>query len=70
MLNVFLHDLALLPLARLSLVSVGSRRVDTMCSRRGFTDSTVIGLRLKGLLDLQHMAQALVLDDCTLIDFD
>lgn len=40
-----------------------------MRSRRRFTDSAVIALRLKRLRDQQHMAQTLVLDDGTLIDF-
>ncbi|KUY95470.1 hypothetical protein WS50_29295 [Burkholderia territorii] len=69
MLDVGLRDLALLLLTRLGLVSVGPRRVATMRSRRRFTDSAVIALRLKRLRDLQHMAQTLVLNDGTLIDF-
>ncbi|WP_174986490.1 hypothetical protein [Burkholderia lata] len=67
MLDIGLRDLALLLLARLGLVSTGSRRVTSMRSRRGFAYSTVIALRLKGLRDLQHMTQALVLNNGTLM---
>ncbi|MBN3822078.1 hypothetical protein G3O00_00400 [Burkholderia sp. Ac-20384] len=67
MLHIGLRDLALLLPARLGLVSLGSRRVTSMRSRRSFTYSAVIALRLKGLRDGQHMTQALALDNGTLM---
>ncbi|KWK77587.1 hypothetical protein WM15_27900, partial [Burkholderia ubonensis] len=62
--DVSLSKLTLLLLARLRFVAIGPGRVAPICSGWSFTDSAVIALRLDRLRDLQHVTQALVIDDC------
>jgi hypothetical protein len=68
-LHIRLCELALLLLARLTHIPIGPGRVAPVRSGRGFTDPTVVALRLNRLRDLQHVTQTLVLDDRALIDF-